>query len=130
MTTAKLTLTSNATANAIPAPNATEAALTLIRDESVTVADLARYFGQSETWGAGLVHAVIGDDDFAFTASEDGYDPSPAEMADYQDGFRHGLMLVDATADADGWAECYALAAVEAAQAAVLLPVCNGDCPF
>lgn len=130
MNNATLNLAGNAIANTTPAPNATDAALALVRDDNVTLAELARYFGQSETWAAGLVHVVIGDDDFAFAASMDGYDPSPAEMADDQAGLRFGFDLTEREALADGWSECYAIAAVEAAMAAEPLPPPPDDCPW
>lgn len=108
-------------------PQDRTAALTLIRDESVTVTDLAHHFGESETWAAGLLDAVTGDQDWSLMF--DGSDIPQNERDDYQAGFRHGHALMEAEAYADGWRECYANAAAEELQAAELLPICD-DCPF
>ena len=75
MTTATPTLPGHP---ATPAgPTAPQAALALIRDQSVSVEDLARYFGQSETWAAGLVDAVCEDCDVS--AGFDDTEIPPAE---------------------------------------------------
>lgn len=108
--------------------NATQAALATIRDESLTVLELARHFGESETWAAGLIDAVTGDQDWS--TMFDGMDVSQAERDEYQAGFRHGLTLVEREHYAEGWEECYAIAAAEAAQAAEPLPLPDDDCPF
>src|SRR5438128_11411863 len=86
----------------------TPATLTLIRDESVSVAALARRFGQSEMFAAGLIDAATGTGEFLDCI--DWCEESASARQDYRDGFRHAQELVDAENYADGWDEAYALA--------------------
>lgn len=109
---------------------ATQAALTLIRNENTTLEQLARYFGESEAFAAGVVESVTGDQDWAHAQRADGIEPSESERADYQRGFAAGLALVEVEAEADGWQEAYTLAAAEAQQAAALLPVVADGIPW
>jgi hypothetical protein len=71
---------------------------------------------------------VTGDQDWS--TMFDGMDVPQHERNEYQRGISHGAALLDAERYADGWQECYTLAAVETARAAESLPVCNDDCPF
>jgi hypothetical protein len=103
-----------------------ETALSLTRDDNVTLAELARHFGESEAFVGGLIEAVTGDDAFRDAEPE----PNEAERQDYQRGFRHGQALVEAEAEAEGWEECYAIAAAEAAQAREPLPALDSDLPW
>jgi hypothetical protein len=105
---------------------ATETDLGLVRDQSVTLAALARRFGESEAFAGGLVEAVTGDDGFRDATTE----PTEAELADYRRGFALGLAMVDEEAYADGWRECYALAQVEAQRAAEPRPIPDTDIPW
>jgi hypothetical protein len=69
-------------------------AFTLIVDNTVPIADLARHFGRSEAFVVGVVEAVLGDDTFTSAWNEE---PPPAgELEDYEHGFRLGLGVVDA----------------------------------
>lgn len=108
----------------------TTATLALIRDENTTLERLARHFGESEAFAAGLVESVTGNGDWAHAQQTDGIEATEAERDDYQRGFATGLAMVESEALADGWAECYALAAVEAVRAAEEPPIASDAIPW
>src|SRR3982751_4764514 len=98
--------------------------LDLIRDDSVSLAELARHFDAPEAFAAGLCDAVTGDTDWSLHA--EGAVPA-AEREDYLDGHRHGVRLLEEEAEALGWADCHALAGVEALQLATPAGICDDD---
>jgi hypothetical protein len=106
---------------------ATETALSIIRDESLSVDDVAQRFGCSDMFAAGMIDAVTGAGEFI--GCIDWCEQDPGAREEYQDGFCHGQALVDAENEAAGWDEAYALAAVEAAQP-TFAPCLANDMPF
>ncbi len=107
----------------------TVAALALIRNESTSLERVCLHFRCSDHYAAGLIDAVVGNHYFADGAIEM-CEADAHIRQEYQAGFATGEALLDAERYADGWAECSAIAATEAAQAAEQLPVCDDDCPF
>lgn len=102
--------------------------LAAVRDESNTLEALAGRHGTSEPYMAGVIDAVTGTDEWY--EAVDWCEESEWVRREYRAGYQTGRAMLDAESYADGWAECYAIAAVEAAQLADPLPVGADDCPF
>ena len=79
------------------------ATLTLIRDESIPVETLARLFGESEAFVAGLLDIVTGNQDWRLMFDADST-PTQAECDDYTRGAMLAEQLLDAESGADVWA--------------------------
>jgi hypothetical protein len=69
--------------------------LAMIRDESLTIEQLAAVLRQSVPFVAGAVHAVTGNADWAHNELSDGAQPGAAERGDYDAGRMFGEMLMD-----------------------------------
>ena len=110
--------------------NPTTTALAMIRDESITLDQLARYFCESEAFAAGLVDIVTGDQDWRLMFDAE-CPATKLEQEAYSRGAFMAELLLDAERFGQQWAECYANAAAEGARLTAAQDVTDpADIPF
>lgn len=105
--------------------------LDLVRDDNTTCATLARHFGKSENWAAGVIDCI--DAEIIWADFAEGYEgePTPYALEQYAAGVEFARGLVIDAATEEGWAECNALVDMAAELVGVACgPMDDSDIPF